>query len=274
MNNEVTVVIPAYKAGRTLKSTVQSVSAQSLLPSEVIIVVNGNDETLKVALEVKSEYSKLNIKVLAPEEETIGVDLNWNKASESSQTKYTKLLCADDILEQNALELQVNFLEQNQDCEFVGSQRKIVTDKGKVIFGSIGGLLLGERSSYKKIRLISTLLGTNVIGEPSAVLFRTNSLKSNLPWSASIPYVIDLDMYLRILKPNKYVGFIKSPICRFVISKNSWSTSLAKYQHDNFVQFMMIEWEGEKGKQVMVAIASASSKINAYLRGLIYKKIY
>ena len=71
--------------------------------------------------------------------------------------------------------------------------------------------------------------GTNVIGEPLAVLFRTDVLKEALPWQDDNPLMLDLSMYAKVARRGGVV-IRRNSVGAFRVSSASWSTRLAKEQ--------------------------------------------
>jgi glycosyltransferase involved in cell wall biosynthesis len=235
MNSRVSIVIPAYKAAGTLERTVISCLSQTF-PSDILIVVNGNDKTLEVALELKLRFSTFPITVVYPGSETLPAAENWTRAISTPNSEYIKLLCADDVLDQDAIKKQVEFLDSHPHLAFVGARRRVVDLQNRVLLNGVGGSRLPKK--FSGLELLSSCIsrGTNTVGEPSAVLFRTSVIKKFLPWDGSHPYVIDLDMYFRILSErNSYGGFIDEVLCSFTISKQAWSTELSKRQASDFI---------------------------------------
>ena len=88
-------------------------------------------------------------------------------------------------------------------------------------------------------RLIKACLskGTNLIGEPAAVLFRRSIVELVGHFSAEHPYVIDLDYWVRLLQHGNAV-YSARPLACFRVSPNQWSVSIAGRQADDFVQFI------------------------------------
>ena len=270
----VTVVIPAYSASKSIHKTVKSAIDQTYAPKCIVIAVNGQDETIVEALKIRETYSQISICVLYPLTHVLTASENWTRASQSSSTKYTKLLCADDVLHPSILEEQVKFLEDNSNCSFVGSSRMVKQSNGTVIFKKIGGLLLTKVNSYQRTRLACTLSGTNVLGEPSAILFRTETLKANLPWDESNPYVLDLEMYLRLLKSeNTCAGFIPKPLCDFIVHSKSWSKELHRSQSEDFISLLADNWKMARFSRTSVLIVRIISRVNQFVRKVIYTRL-
>ena len=67
--------------------------------------------------------------------------------------------------------------------------------------------------------------GTNIFGEPGCVLFKTEFLKSHLPWNNKFPLLIDLDMYIRVFQ-NQLVYIHDKPSSSFRIHRESTTHGL------------------------------------------------
>ena len=68
-----------------------------------------------------------------------------------------------------------------------------------------------------------------MIGEPLAVLFRTDALQLALPWRDENPLMLDLSMYAKVA-PTGRVAVRHESIGAFRVSNASWSTRLARQQ--------------------------------------------
>ena len=117
--------------------------------------------------------------------------------------------------------------------------RKIINAEGKQVairrFFRMSAGRIGARDLIRKC----VLHGTNLIGEPGAVLFRSNTAKAIGDFNGKIPYVIDLDYWVRLLsKGNAY--FIDRPLSTFRVSSNSWSVKIGAGQSEQFARFISL----------------------------------
>lgn len=272
-DSRVTVVIPAYKATETLRAAVYSCVDENPV-DRVIIVCNGDVETFELSCKLKNELaSKLNIDIIPPADKLLSAAENWTRACLQSKSKYTKLMCADDLLLQSSVSKSFRFLEDNPNCDFVSTQRRIIDSESRLLLSRTGGFLLGKLNTSVRLSIAVLVRGTNVIGEPSAVLFRTSSLLKSLPWNQEIPYATDLRMYFKVLNENRnQFGFINEPLACFRINNNSWSNSLVKNQMSDFVNFTRLVISSRTLYMLLLPYIVTSSKVNAYLRRLMYRK--
>jgi hypothetical protein len=159
---------------------------------------------------------------------------NWTAVSQAARGELMKLVCQDDLLKPFAVSRQVAALEANPTAVMAIAQRDIVDANGAVLYPGRGtaGLKAGLTSGAHVIRTCY-LQGTNVIGEPLAVLFRRGPLLASMPWDDSNPLVLDLHMYEKVVALGDVV-VDKTSIGGFRVSTSSWSTRLAGVQRHQF----------------------------------------
>jgi len=146
---------------------------------------------------------------------------------------FVKLLCADDVLEADAIEMQSRALELHPRAVLAASQRRIVDNWGATIVRNRGlEGLRGEVEGRDVIRACA-LRGQNLLGEPCCVMFRKAAIDRHLPWDDSLPYAIDLDMYTRVLADGTAVA-IRESLAQFRTSTGSWSAQLSAVQRLQF----------------------------------------
>jgi len=230
----VSIVIPSYLSSSTIIQTLESIVGQKYV-GEIIVSLNGHDNSEELILDFLDLNPQLNVSILKPEKEILSAADNWKRVVSAANYQFTKLLCADDELLHSSIQIQAEFLTEHEDCVLVSGSRRITDFEGRVLKQNHGGLFLKESNAYKRLLLAGALTGGNPAGEPSAIMFRTQYLKSAMPWSEINPYVIDFEMYLRILRSTGMrIGFVKSEVSTFRVSDQSWSARLVKMQGAEF----------------------------------------
>lgn len=217
----VSVCIPTYNASHTIYETLKGVINQTYKNLDIVVCDNqSTDNTFEIIQQFKDERIRLY-----QNNENYGMVENFNIVLSKAEGVYAKLLCADDIITEDAIEKQVNvFLSnENQQLVMVASEKKVIDEKGKQLFikrfpGKIG-VYEGEKVIRKSFRH-----GTNIFGEPGSVLFLTKAIqragKIKLP--LELTYVVDLQLYIQILKQgNLYV--LKEPLFSFRVSRHSYT---------------------------------------------------
>ena len=225
----VSVVVPVHNGMPHLPETLASVLTQTRRPDEIIVVENGStDGTAEWLL----DHAPAGVHVVV-QPETVGAAANWTSAVQLATGHLVKLLCADDILEPTAIEVQASALEQHPGAVLAAAQRTIVDNSGRTVARHRGlGRLRGEVEGADVIRACA-LRGQNLLGEPCSVMFRRATMDRHLPWDDSLPYVIDLDMYSRVLADGTAVAIHQS-LARFRMSTGSWSAALSDVQRQQF----------------------------------------
>lgn len=222
----VSVVVPVFNGMPHLVDLVDSLLAQDYPNVEFIFSEGGGNDS---SAEFLRAISDPRVTVLHQPTGT-GAAENWSRVTKAARGEFTKLICQDDILYREALSHQVLDLSTHPEAVMSIARRDIIDARGNVVFRNRGlaGLnkqvVPGElviRTCYRQ--------GTNVVGEPLAVLFRTSALHAALPWDDSNPLMLDLTMYARVA-PAGAVVTRRESIGAFRVSESSWSTRVARQQ--------------------------------------------
>jgi glycosyltransferase involved in cell wall biosynthesis len=195
----VTVLIPVKNGMPFLPETIESVLRQTYKRIELIV---SDDASIDGTTEYLSTLKDSRIKLVSPTN-SLNAAEHWTFVSTFGKGDYVKLLCADDTLPKDAIARQVEILNSHSSVIAVASKRSVISASGRILIKRHGlAKLSGEVNDTDFFRS-SIRNGTNVLGEPGAVMFRTARFKENLPWSNSIPYMLDFDFYCRALSNSK-----------------------------------------------------------------------
>ena len=220
------IVVPVFNGMGFLKETLDSVLAQSYPNFELVVVDGGSTDGSREWL---GTLSDARIRVFEMPPGTTAAE-NWTAASQHARGEFIKLLCQDDLLYPDALALQVKDLLENPAAVMSVARRDIIDAAGGFIVRSRGtqwldpGLVPGRDAL-----LASYLLGTNGLGEPLAVLFPAEVLRAALPWNDTDPFLLDLELYSRVLAMGP-IFVRKTTVGAFRVSSQSWSTQLKATQ--------------------------------------------
>jgi len=122
----VSVVIPCYDCGDTIERAVKSVADQSRRPAELILVLDGpNDSLLKTLEALRSRYGENWLRIVA-------LDLNsgpsaarnagWDVASQ----RYIALLDADDAWHPRKIDIQLDYMETHPEVSLTGHRCRLL----------------------------------------------------------------------------------------------------------------------------------------------------
>ena len=112
---KVSVVIPSYNLGRLLTQAIDSVLAQTVVPSEIIVVDDGSTDDTQVRLE---PYSG---RIRCIRQGNRGVSAARNRGIREASGQLIAFLDADDVWHPRKLELQLAAFEDRPDLGLLGT---------------------------------------------------------------------------------------------------------------------------------------------------------
>jgi len=142
-NVKISVVIPAYNVQNSIISCLNSVLAQTINISEIIIINDGStDTTEKVCLEYKKLKHLDNLKVIS--QINSGPSKARNVGVKESTGNWIAFIDSDDKWKPEKVEKQLAILEQNPDCKLIGTLKhneskniSLITLYNKITFRSM-----------------------------------------------------------------------------------------------------------------------------------------
>lgn len=230
----VSIVIPVKNGIKYLPETIESVLKQDYNPIEIVI---SDDNSMDGSYEyvINQARNIVNLRVIRPPKEK-SIDEHWTFACQNSLGEFIKLLCSDDLIAPTAITNQVGIMQSFPTVGFVATRRNIIGPSGRVILRGRGldGISGLHNGKYALKKSVSS--GTNIFGEPGSVLFRRSALLDSLPWDATLPYMLDAELYFRLLR--KWDVFCSHKIDGSFRIHNSSLTSRVHNQHTS--QFMEV----------------------------------
>jgi glycosyltransferase involved in cell wall biosynthesis len=223
----VSVCIPTYQGAAFVERTLASVRAQTMTDLEMVI---GDDGSTDGTLERVRGVQDGRIRVL-PGRGPGGAAANFNRVVEAARGRYVKLLCQDDVLAPRCLERQVDALASSPaSVVLAAGRRDIVDERDRVLVAARGwrgaaGVVVGADVVRACVRS-----GTNLVGEPSAVLWRREALERAGGFDPDRRYMVDLDLWCRLLDGGRELVYLPETLCTFRVSAASWSARLASSQ--------------------------------------------
>lgn len=231
----VSVVVPVFNGESHLHELIESIQAQTHRNLEIIFTEGGgNDSSQGVITEYAEKDSRIQM-ILT--QERITAAENWTKATRAATADYVKLICQDDLLTPDSIEKQLQDLTNFPNAVMAISQRDVIDRNSRVLYAKRGLTgLRGKEIDGSRVVHVCYLQGTNVIGEPLAVLFRREPLLVAMPWTDHNPLMLDLNTYQKVAPLGTVVTRHES-LGAFRVSASSWSTRLAKLQLEQTKQW-------------------------------------
>lgn len=107
----ISVVIPTYNS-RTLNRAIYSVTAQTLLPCEIVIVDDASKEPINLC-DLECIYPAIKFKLIV-NDVNMGASFSRNIGIKNSTGEYIAFLDSDDIWHQNKLEIQYRHMIESK----------------------------------------------------------------------------------------------------------------------------------------------------------------
>jgi glycosyltransferase involved in cell wall biosynthesis len=191
----VSICVPTYNQTFFLKKTLDSIFNQDFKDYEVVI---SDDSTVNDVEKLVQAYPQEKIKYFR-NKNPLGSPKNWNNCIKKASGKYIKILHHDDWFSEGcSLSKFINAIESKPNIDFVFCISLIQNNKSQHVSTT--------PSNIKKITK-DLLLTKNVIGAPSATIFKKNiyTFDEKLKW------LVDVDFYMQIIKTNNFI-FIQEPL--------------------------------------------------------------
>lgn len=234
MSPRVSIAIPAYNGAAYLAPTLESALAQTYDDYEVVIADHSSTDGTAEVIERYRGESRL--RVLDPTPAGGGAKRNWDRVSAEAHGELLKLLPGDDLIDPTLLERQVKGFDANPGVDLSCTNRTMVDAHGTVFMAN-RGLPRGMAGVVPGADVIRACVraGTNVMGEPGAVLLRRSLLEQVGWWDDAQPYHIDQRTYTNVLLAGMAQGHgqvwaVAEPLASFRVNAGQWSVRLAGEQ--------------------------------------------
>jgi glycosyltransferase involved in cell wall biosynthesis len=195
--NRVTVIIPTYNRANYLPEAISSILAQTLPPSQVIVVDDGSSDNTR---EVVTEFGQRIEYLVKPNG---GKSSALNFALPHATGEFIWIFDDDDIAEPDALERLVHALQQHEDCGFAYGEYDLFTvnESGNISRTAVNSPTVDPEVLYLVLMERSFIL-------QGALLVRKACYDEVGQFDEANPRSEDLDMMLRLAR--RYRG-IKAP---------------------------------------------------------------
>ena len=206
----ISVLIPTYNYARYLPEAIESVLAQEFGDFELLIVDDcSTDDTAGVVRPFCARDARVHFSANAS---NLGMVNNWNRCLEEARGEYIKFLFGDDKLcHPQALGKMIALLERHPSATLAASARMILDEKSRVVDV---WRPLAEGCHHGRTILTACLMenGKNLVGEPSAVLFRKSDARRG--FDARYRQMVDVEMWFHLLEKGD-LAYTREPLCAF-----------------------------------------------------------
>ena len=197
--NIVSVFVLTYNQEKYIGQTIDSILSQRTNFDFNIVIGEdcSTDKTLEILKKYKAEYPD-KIEIITSDE-NVGLIRNFVRTIKQCDGKYIAICDGDDYwIDDNKLQMKVDFLEQNQDFSIVFTEKNNIYRDGTVVTPKLSKQ---DTSGFEE------LVEGNYIASVT-VLFRNTFYKKDLPdWFLKYPYG-DWPVYLMTVKDGSKIKFI------------------------------------------------------------------
>lgn len=183
----VSVVIPAYNAGRYIAETIESVLAQSYSRYEVLVADDGSTDN---TAEVVERYGS-PVRLLTQENK--GPAAARNLALRHATGDYVAFLDADDLWHPEKLTTQVQFMEANPEIGICGTRRLDFQDGDAIAWPSLPKMIPTHRIDGRTV-IVKNRFST------STVMLRTSVLRQVGEFDETLFGPEDWDLWRRMTR--------------------------------------------------------------------------
>lgn len=227
----VSIVIPAYNNENTIIATLESVRRQSYEKIEIIIIDdNSTDKTLQLITEQQKADDRI---IIYHNSTNLGMTGNWNKCIQVSNGEFVKLVCADDLLDENEIEKETQAMLVNPSVNLVESDTRLV---------DINGKKTGTFKRYYKSGIVNgkeiaktSIIWNNFFGAPVNNLVRKSVFEETGYFDERFTYILDFDMWMKIACAGD-VYIIHEVLNSFRIRNDSNTGKLIGRDRDTYVE--------------------------------------
>lgn len=207
---KVSVIIPSYNATRFVKTTIDSVLAQTFQDFEIVVVDDGSTDNTK---EVLQDYGD---KIRYLYKENGGVSKARNYGIENAVGKYIAFLDADDVWMPEKLEKQVELLEANEEIGLCYAATQKVDEE----LNYLSSISANAYKDYTE----SLLLNLNIVaGSCSSAMVRRDIISQTDGFDSKFSTYADWEMWLRLSLLTKFAP-INEELVKYRIVAGSMSS--------------------------------------------------
>jgi len=182
----VSVVIPTYNKGPTLKAAVQSVLAQTYNDLEIVIVDDGSTD------DTPERVKELGASVRYLRQDRAGVSTARNRGIEESQGRFVAFLDGDDLWLRHKLERQLDVFRREPRIDAVQCGAHLVNNRLDV--------LETRRCDPRQDTLMDFLLFRNLPGLGSTLVARRSRIEALGGFGADLVILEDWDLACRFAR--------------------------------------------------------------------------
>ncbi len=201
MKQLVSILIPCYNSEEFLKVCIESCLSQTWTRKEIIIVDDGSSDH---SLEVAKKFTSSSVKIISQKHSNANVARN--RALKEASGDYIQYLDADDLLDSQKIELQMNLFKEGncKDCVASGEWARFDESINEAIFNK--ELLWGDFNAIDFLIIAwkkHSMMPTAAWLTPRSIIMQAG------PWDESLLINQDGEYFTRVCLASNGIKFSK-----------------------------------------------------------------
>jgi glycosyltransferase involved in cell wall biosynthesis len=215
----VSVCVPTYNYGRFMRDCIESVLAQTLSDWELVIC---DDCSTDNTTEIVQEYAQHDKRIrYLKNEQRLGMNGNIKLVAEQGRGEYLKMLCSDDWLAPECLEVLTRSMKEHPQAVLATSAETLTNERGEALrvqflFGQPVSIIAGEE-------MLDRMARGEGFGGNSSFLIRASAYREVSGYDVRCLYAGDYDLAARLCRKGDYLH-IDKPLFYGRIQPNSSSS--------------------------------------------------
>lgn len=236
-----TIAIPVYARGdcRLNRLAIESALEHAPPDAELLVIDDASPGDVWAVLQ---SYRDPRLR-LVRNERNLGLFGNFNRCLELAAAPFVRILCTDDQLVADAVEVELALMERHPSAALVSTQGVRVGATGAVLGPQADHLepgLYDGRDAIAGVLWFKAHYGLNPLNYPSGVLLRRSAILKAGGFDTQMRMAGDVDLFLRLLRHGDLV-VTRSVGCLIAVHEEQEGTKLSRDARVVHEDFLMVE---------------------------------
>lgn len=219
MTIKISVIISSYNHEKFIAKAIESVLNQSFKDLELIIT---DDNSTDRTAEIINKYQDSRL-IFSKNTQNFGMVINTNNSIKKARGEYIAILNSDDFWEPNKLQKQIDFMQQNPNCDLCFTLANMVDDDDKIINNPKSNPF--EFQNFSPSQMANYLFfHNNFLCYPSVLMKKSIFNKINF-FNPAYLILLDTDLWLRCSLAGLEIKIINEKLTNFRILNNQQNLS-------------------------------------------------
>jgi glycosyltransferase involved in cell wall biosynthesis len=230
--------MPVYNGAKYLNESIDSILNQTFSDFEFLIIDDGStDDSVDIIKSFNDKRINLTVNDINQ-----GQTICENNGIDNSRGKYIARIDQDDIMIQDRLKKQVNYLEENSEIAVLGSQYSCIDHNGNHLDEMLWPIGIGNN-------IYSCITGFSPVGHPGA-LIRKNVFEQVGKYDPQYAPAEDYELWLRLLANGYRTDNLKESLTKYRKHQSQTSTLQGKLLRKNHILAFKIFYHLMVGMQL------------------------